>query len=103
MNKILISLTGVTFAASGLVGCANMNETQRDTGMGAAIGAVAGGLIFMVLSSLYMWWEQPQKRLAGAVVLGKNRQDSLHASSVSCRPPCSSSRTDPTPTRRWTP
>ena len=45
MNKILISLTAVTFAASGLVGCANMNETQRDTGMGAAIGAVAGGLI----------------------------------------------------------
>jgi len=45
MNKILVSLTAVTFAASGLVGCANMNETQRDTGMGAAIGAVAGGLI----------------------------------------------------------
>lgn len=45
MNKILISLTVVTFAASGLVGCANMNETQRDTGTGAAIGAVAGGLL----------------------------------------------------------
>lgn len=45
MKKILVSLTVVTFAASGLVGCANMNETQRDTGMGAAIGAVAGGLI----------------------------------------------------------
>ncbi|HQZ04106.1 MAG TPA: OmpA family protein [Thauera sp.] len=45
MNKILVSLTAVTFAASGLVGCANMNETQRDTGMGATIGAVAGGLI----------------------------------------------------------
>lgn len=42
-------------------------------------------------------------RCLRAVVLGKNRQDSLHASSVSCRPPCSSSRTDPTPTRRWTP
>ncbi len=35
-----------------------------------SMDAVAGGLIFMVLSSLYMWWEQPQKRLAGAVVLG---------------------------------
>ena len=45
MNKILISLTAVTFAASGLVGCANMSETQRDTGTGAALGAVAGGLL----------------------------------------------------------
>ena len=45
MNKILVSLTAVTFAASSLVGCANMNETQRDTGTGAAIGAVAGGLL----------------------------------------------------------
>jgi hypothetical protein len=32
--------------------------------------AVAAGLIFMVLSSLYMWWEFPQKRLPGAVALG---------------------------------
>jgi hypothetical protein len=31
---------------------------------------VAVGLIFMVLSSLYMWWELPQKRLPGAVALG---------------------------------
>ena len=45
MNKILVSLTAVSFAASGLVGCANMTETQRDTGTGAAIGAIAGGLI----------------------------------------------------------
>ena len=35
-----------------------------------SMDAVAAGLIFMVLSSLYMWWELPQKRLAGAVVLG---------------------------------
>lgn len=45
MNKIFVSLTAVSFAASGLVGCANMTETQRDTGTGAAIGAIAGGLI----------------------------------------------------------
>lgn len=35
-----------------------------------SMDAVAAGLIFMVLSSLYMWFELPQKRLAGAVVLG---------------------------------
>ena len=32
--------------------------------------AVAAGMIFMVLSSLYMWWELPQKRVPGAVALG---------------------------------
>ena len=35
-----------------------------------SMDAVAAGLIFMVLSSLYMWFELPQKRLAGAVALG---------------------------------
>ena len=35
-----------------------------------SMDAVAAGLIFMVLSSLYMWYELPQKRLPGAVVLG---------------------------------
>jgi hypothetical protein len=35
-----------------------------------SMDGVAAGLIFMVLSSLYMWWEFPQKRLLGAVVLG---------------------------------
>jgi hypothetical protein len=35
-----------------------------------SMDAVAAGLVFMVLSSFYMWWKLPQKRLAGAVVLG---------------------------------
>ncbi len=35
-----------------------------------SMDVVAAGLIFMVLSSLYMWWVLPQKRLLGAVVLG---------------------------------
>ncbi len=35
-----------------------------------AMDAVAAGVIFMVLSSLYMWCELPQKRLPGAIVLG---------------------------------
>ena len=34
-----------------------------------SMDAVAAGLIFMVLSSLYMWWELPEKRLVGAVAL----------------------------------
>ena len=34
-----------------------------------SMDAVATGLIFMVLSSLYMWWELPKKRLPGAVAL----------------------------------
>jgi hypothetical protein len=35
-----------------------------------SMDAVAAGLIFMVLSSLYMWFELPQKRLPGAFALG---------------------------------
>ena len=35
-----------------------------------SMDAVAAGLIFIVLSSLYMWFGLPQKRLAGAFVLG---------------------------------
>jgi hypothetical protein len=35
-----------------------------------SMDAVAAGVILMVLSSLYMWFELPQKRLPGAVVLG---------------------------------
>jgi outer membrane protein OmpA-like peptidoglycan-associated protein len=45
MKKIIISLTALSLAASGLSGCANMTETQRDTGTGAAVGAVAGAVI----------------------------------------------------------
>jgi hypothetical protein len=35
-----------------------------------SMDAVAAGLIFMVLSSVYMWFELPQKRLLGALFLG---------------------------------
>ena len=34
-----------------------------------SMDAVAAGLILMVLSSLYMWFDLPQKRVPGAVVL----------------------------------
>lgn len=42
MKKIIVSLSVV---AVGLAGCANMTETQKTTGTGAAIGAVAGAVI----------------------------------------------------------
>jgi hypothetical protein len=35
-----------------------------------SMDGVAAGLIFMVVSSLYMWLELPQKRISGTVVLG---------------------------------
>jgi len=35
-----------------------------------SMDAVAAGLIFMVLSSIYMWLKLPAKRLPGAVILG---------------------------------
>jgi hypothetical protein len=35
-----------------------------------SMDAVAAGLIFMVLSSLYMWWKFPEKRLPGLLALG---------------------------------
>lgn len=35
-----------------------------------AMDAVAVGLILMVASSLYMWWELPQKRRLGMLALG---------------------------------
>lgn len=35
-----------------------------------SMDGVAAGLIFMVLSSLYLWLELPHKRVSGAVVLG---------------------------------
>ena len=35
-----------------------------------SMDAVAAGLVFMVLSSVYMWLKLPQKRLPGAIALG---------------------------------
>ena len=45
MKKTALMITIATFAASSLVGCANMTETQSDTAKGAGIGAVAGAVI----------------------------------------------------------
>lgn len=46
MKKTLITLSAVTLALSSVLsGCANMDDTQRRTGTGAAIGAAAGAVI----------------------------------------------------------
>lgn len=39
------TLAAACALAVALAGCANMNETQRNTAIGAGVGAVAGGLI----------------------------------------------------------
>lgn len=45
MKASIVSLSVIALALSGLSGCANMTETQKTTGTGAAIGAVAGAVI----------------------------------------------------------
>ncbi len=45
MKRIIGSLSSIAIGLSGLSGCANMTETQKTTGTGAAIGAVAGAVI----------------------------------------------------------
>jgi len=48
MKRTLIALSAISLALSG---CANMDETQRHTGTGAAIGAVAGAVLGAATSS----------------------------------------------------
>lgn len=45
MKTTIVSFSAIIFGLSGLAGCANMTETQKTTGTGAAVGAVAGALI----------------------------------------------------------
>lgn len=45
MNKLNLSLAVAAIGATTLAGCANMSETQRTTGTGAAIGAAAGAVV----------------------------------------------------------
>ncbi len=45
MNKIFLVISAIAVGCSGLTGCADMTETQRDTGTGAGIGALAGAVI----------------------------------------------------------
>lgn len=49
MNRLISSGRGLALTAAAaamiMTGCANMSETQRNTAIGAGVGAVAGGLI----------------------------------------------------------
>lgn len=45
MKRILVSLSVTALAFGGIAGCANMTETQKTTGTGAAVGAAAGAVI----------------------------------------------------------
>lgn len=45
MKKQVTSLLVVTMAVASLSGCANMNDTQRTTGTGAAVGAGVGAVL----------------------------------------------------------
>ncbi|MBK0414161.1 OmpA family protein [Chromobacterium haemolyticum] len=45
MNKLIVMFVALALGSGGLSGCANMSETQKDTGTGAAIGAVAGAVL----------------------------------------------------------
>ena len=63
--KVLHTFTGVQMDDAR-----NSRDWALTSVWAYSMDAVAAGLIFMVLSSLYMWWKLPQKRLSGAVVLG---------------------------------
>ena len=45
MKKIIASLSALAIGLGGFAGCANLTETQKTTGTGAAIGAVAGAVL----------------------------------------------------------
>jgi hypothetical protein len=63
--KVLHTFTGVQMED------ARQSRDWALTSMWAyTMDGVAAGLVFMVLSSLYMWWELPQKRVTGAVAIG---------------------------------
>lgn len=45
MNKTIATLSALVLGLGGMTGCANLTETQKTTGTGAAIGAVAGAAV----------------------------------------------------------
>ena len=45
MNKFIVSCLSIAVGSTLLAGCAEMTETQRTTGTGAAIGTAAGAVI----------------------------------------------------------
>lgn len=57
------------FSGSSMEDPRNRRDWALTTLWAYSMDAVAAGLILMVLSSLYMWWELPQKRLPGVIIL----------------------------------
>jgi len=45
MNKTIATFSALVIGLGSIAGCANMTETQKTTGTGAAIGAVAGAAV----------------------------------------------------------
>ena len=45
MNKTIATFSAFVIGLGSIAGCANMTETQKTTGTGAAIGAVAGAAV----------------------------------------------------------
>jgi len=66
-----VNLWGVIKVLHTFTGVLDDPPNRRDWALtfvwAYSMDAVAAGLIFMVLSSLYMWWELPPKRVPGAV------------------------------------
>ncbi len=56
--------TALSVAVGGLAGCAEMSQTQRDTGTGAAIGAAAGA----VIGGLTGGGRKSQRAVSGAAI-----------------------------------
>lgn len=75
LRQAEVNLWGVikvlhVFSGAQLDDPRNTRDWALTTMWAFSMDAVAAGLIFMVLSSLYLWFKLPQKRLAGAVALG---------------------------------
>ena len=74
MRQSDVNLWGVIKVLHTFTGVLDDPPNTRDWALTSvwaySMDAVAAGLIFMVLSSFYMWFKLPQKRLPGAVVLG---------------------------------
>jgi hypothetical protein len=73
IQRIDLNLWGVmrilhTFTGVRMDDARNQRDWILTSIWALAMDAVAAGLIFMVFSSLYMWYELPSKRLPGAII-----------------------------------